>query len=52
VRFMQNNALVIGVVAYVYKSESYPYEWVAVTDKGVIPFSGVLETRQEPPHAD
>lgn len=46
VRFYQGGTLVIGVVQYVRKSKTYPYEWIAITDVGMVCCDHIEDVRR------
>ena len=46
VRFYAGGKLMLGIVAYVRKPETYPYEWEALTDVGSVRCGHILELRR------
>lgn len=46
VRFYSGGKLVLGIVAYLRKPETYPYEWEALTDVGSVRCEHILELRR------
>lgn len=47
VRFYSGGKLILGIVQYVERPRSYPWEWEASTDVGVIRCADIKELRRE-----